>query len=166
MATSRSAWKRAEQSAAAIFGAMRRPLSGSSNRADIDGDDATHPRLWIESKLRASWSVFGLWRTVKAATSRRPRAYQGGGKTPVLVLREKRKLGCLIVCHADDFGEVAVEWLAARDDRTLLEIEAAVRARRGDIDGTGIDEARGADGGNLLPGRLDPGRDPGPDRGH
>lgn len=37
MSISSSTWKRAESSAAAIFGTLRRPLLGSANRVDIDG---------------------------------------------------------------------------------------------------------------------------------
>ncbi len=135
MATSSSTWKRAESSAAALFGARRRPLSGSSNRDDIDGDDTLHPRLWIESKLRASHAVWSLWRLVKATAAKRP--YQGGHKTPVLVLREKCKPGMLIVVHSGDLAEVCIEWLAARSGEELNVIEHAVRARRSEVEEEG-----------------------------
>jgi hypothetical protein len=130
MGTSSSTWKRAESSAAALFGARRRPLSGSSNRDDIDGDDAMHPRLWIESKLRASHAVWTLWRAVRSTAQKCRRAYHDGHKTPVLVLREKGKPGQLIVVHSNDLAEVCIEWLAARSGEELEAIEAAVRHRR------------------------------------
>lgn len=121
--TSKSAWARAESSLAAIFGARRRVLSGSANRADIDGDDSTHDRLYLESKLRASWSVWTLWYATKTRAVK-------AGKVPVLGLRQKRKQGALIVVHQDDLAEMAAEFLAARSDEELLEFEFKVRSRR------------------------------------
>jgi hypothetical protein len=128
--TSKSAWTRAEAGAAAIFGAMRRVLSGSANRPDIDGDDATHPRLYIESKLRAKHAVWSLWRDTRARAAKCRRGFQGGHKTPVLALREKGRHGILLVVHEDDFREVAAEWLAAQDEAVVLEFEHAVARRR------------------------------------
>jgi hypothetical protein len=127
VATSRSAWKRAESSLAAFFGASRRVLSGSSGRPDIDGDDGTHDRLWLESKLRASHTSWTLFRQVKAAAAK-------AGKIPVLGLREKHKQGCLLVIHSDDFERVAVEYLAAMGDEELLAFEHEVRVHRLGLD--------------------------------
>lgn len=123
MATSKSAWTRAESSLAAIFGARRRVLSGSANRPDLDGDDSTHERLFLESKLRASWSVWSLWRAVDKAAGR-------AKKIPVLGLREKGRHGALLVIHEDDLRAVVAEFLAARDDADILGIEAEVRVKR------------------------------------
>jgi hypothetical protein len=128
--TSSSTWKRAESAAGALFGARRRPLSGSSNRDDIDGDDAIHPRLWIESKYRASWAIFTLWDDVKAKASKCVRIFQGGCKAPVLVLRRKHHKGMLVVVHSDDLREVVMEYLAAQPAGELLKIEFGVRRRR------------------------------------
>jgi hypothetical protein len=80
--TSKSAWVRAEMGLAALFGARRRVLSGSAGRSDLDGDDATHDRLFLESKLRASHTSWTLFRRAKAAAAK-------AGKIPVLGLREK-----------------------------------------------------------------------------
>jgi hypothetical protein len=65
--TSSSAWKRAESAAAAIFGARRAILSGSSNRPELDSSDSTHERLHIEFKLREKHTLFALWRKTQAA---------------------------------------------------------------------------------------------------
>lgn len=123
MGTSKSAWTRAEAALAAFFGARRRPLSGSSNRPDIDGDDVIHPRLWLESKLRARYAVWSLWREAKALAAK-------CRKVPVIGLREKGRHGILLVVHSDDFAAVAAEWLAARDEEGILEFERDVRIRR------------------------------------
>ncbi len=138
MSTSSSTWKRAEATAAALFGCKRRPLSGSSNRDDIDGDDTLHPMLWIESKLRAAHAVWTLWRETKARARCTQRGLHGGAKVPVLVLREKGKQGMLIVVHSGDMAEVCIEWLAARSGDDLNAIEAAVRERRFEIEGGGV----------------------------
>ncbi len=138
MSTSSSTWKRAEATAAALFGARRRPLSGSSNRDDIDGDDTLHPVLWIESKLRAAHAVWTLWRETKAKARCTQRGPHAGAKVPVLVLREKGKPGMLIVVHSGDMPEVCVEWLAARTGDELNEIEHAVRERRSEVEGEGV----------------------------
>lgn len=130
MSTSRSAWQRAESGLAALFGARRRVLSGSANRDDIDSDDGTHPRLYLESKLRAAHAVWSLYRATKARAAKSRREYQGGHKVPVLGLREKGKHGVLLVVHEDDFAEVAAEFLAARTDDEVREFEQAVRVRR------------------------------------
>lgn len=134
--TSSSTWKRAESALGAIFGARRRPLSGSSNRDDIDGDDVLHPRLFLESKLRARSAVWTLWLRTQAEARKCLRVYQGGHKTPVLGLREKYKRGLLLVIHSDNFREVVIEYLSARTDEETYEIECGVRVRRqGIIDG-------------------------------
>ena len=127
MATSSSAWKRAEAGLAAIFGCKRKILSGSVRRVEDDGSDACHDRLFLESKLRASWSVWTLFRRVKAAAAK-------AGKVPVLGLREKGKHGALLVIHQDDFERVAVEYLAAMGDEELLAFEHEVRVHRLGLD--------------------------------
>lgn len=126
MSTHRSSWKRRERDAASLFGARRRVLSGSSGRAEVDGDDADHPRLWIEVKLRAASAVRSLWEKTRAAASK-------GRKRPVLALYDKGKQGALLVVHEDDLAAAAAEWLAARDEADILEFEAAVRRLRLDI---------------------------------
>lgn len=148
--TSSSTWKRAESALGAIFGAKRRPLSGSSNRDDIDGDDVMHPRLFLESKLRAKSAVWSLWRKTRDQARTCLRVYQGGHKTPVLGLREKYQRGLLLVIHSDDFREVVIEYLSARTDEETYEIECGVRVRRqglwnaaADAGGGPVDRDRG-----------------------
>lgn len=133
MATHQRTWKRAEASVAAIFGCRRMPGSGSGHaaRPDVDdGSDSTHPRLYLETKLRPSWAAWTLWESVRAKARKMGRYYQGGHKVPVVGLRRKFRRGCLLVVHQDDYPEVTVEWLAARPDDQLEAILAAVRLRR------------------------------------
>ncbi len=124
MATHSCTWKRAESEAAAIFGARRAVLSGSSNRDDRCSSDSTHERLYIETKYRQAWSVMTLFRSVVWKTRKTD-------KTAVLALKEKGKEGMLICLYSGDLRVVVEEWLAAQTEETLLELEARVRVLRG-----------------------------------
>jgi hypothetical protein len=101
------AWKKRERSAAALFGAMRQPLSGSSGRGDQTRSDSTHDVLFIETKTRMKSFVRALWKETSVLANEE-------NKTPVLVLYEKSKPGGLIVIHEDDFGRVVDEWVKAK----------------------------------------------------
>jgi hypothetical protein len=108
MSTHRTSWKRRERNAAAIFGAKRKPLSGSCGRDDETRSDSTHPTLFIETKLRAASAARSLWEQTRDLARRE-------GKTPVLTLYSKGKPGALIVVHEDDLAVVAAELAAGRD---------------------------------------------------
>jgi hypothetical protein len=125
-------WKRRESEAAALFGARRNVLSGSSGRDDRDGSDSTHPRLWIETKAHARTAVRTLWEATEALVWKKTRGTpQEGRRCPVLVIYDKGRHGGLIVVHQEHFAEVAAEFVAAMDDQSILEFERAVRVRRG-----------------------------------
>jgi hypothetical protein len=102
MSTHRTSWKRRERHGAALFGAKRQPASGSSGRTDQTRSDSTHPRLYVETKLRASSTVRTLWERTREQARRE-------GKTPVVVLYARSKPGGLIVVHQDDLATVAAE---------------------------------------------------------
>jgi hypothetical protein len=102
MSTHRSSWKRRERQAARLFGAERQPGSGSGGRRDQTRSDSTHETLYIEAKLRASSSVRTLWDST-ASKARQE------GKTPVLMLYGKGKVGALVVCHESHLAAVAAE---------------------------------------------------------
>lgn len=75
--------------------------------------------------------MWTLWADTLAAAAKCFRTYQGGHKTPVVVLKEKGRQGMLVVVHSRDLPEVVVEYLAARTDEELREIERMVQNRRG-----------------------------------
>jgi hypothetical protein len=102
MSTHPSTWKRRERNAARLFGAQRQILSGSSGRSGTTTSDSTHPRLYIETKLRSESSVRTLWEKTRDAA-------KAEGKTPVLILYTKRKPGALFVVHQDDLEAVVAE---------------------------------------------------------
>ena len=64
--THRSTWKSRERQAAALFGANRQRCSGSSGLAHESRSDSTHPRLFLENKLRASSPVHRLFEPIRA----------------------------------------------------------------------------------------------------
>jgi hypothetical protein len=102
MSTHRSTWKRRERDGAGLFGARRQPGSGSSGRADQTRSDSTHPRIYVETKLRAASGVRTLWEETRDRARRE-------GKTPCLVIYSKGKPGGLIVAHQDDLATIAAE---------------------------------------------------------
>jgi len=102
MATHRETWKRLEREAARFFGAERVALSGSVNTQAATSSDSDSERVYVESKLRARWSIWSLFRDVEGKARRE-------GKAPVLALREKGKGGWLIVCRPDDLATLASE---------------------------------------------------------
>jgi hypothetical protein len=106
MATHRSSWKRRERQSAKPFGARRQPLSGGSGRDDRTRSDSDHDRLYIESKLRASWGVRTLFdQTRKLA--------QKEDKIPVLALASKGKPGCLYVVASADLSALVAAYAEA-----------------------------------------------------
>lgn len=64
MSTHRSSWNRRERDAARLFRSQRQVLSGSSGRAEWSCSDSTHPRLSVETKLRAGSSVHNLYEPI------------------------------------------------------------------------------------------------------
>ena len=106
MATHRSSWKRRERSSAALFGARRQPLSGSSGRDDRSCSDSTHERLYIETKLRATWGVRTLFDRMKLLAQREK-------KIPVLALASKGKRGCLFVVDSADLPALVAAYAEA-----------------------------------------------------
>jgi hypothetical protein len=111
--THRRTWQMAEGRAAALFGCRRQVGSGSTGRDDATASDSTHPRLFIESKLRPRHTVRALHDKAKKQAAKE-------GKTPVLALFDKNRPGCLIVIHSDDLAAVLAE-LAAEDAHPLIE---------------------------------------------
>jgi len=109
MATSRSTWKRRERDSAALFGTRRQIGSGSGGRADQTRSDSLHPRIFLETKLRASSAVRTLFDKTAAMA-------KAESKIPVLALFDKGRPGALLVFSADHLIEIAAELLAARDE--------------------------------------------------
>jgi len=106
MATHRNTWKRRERQSAELFGARRQPLSGSSGRDGRTRSDSDHDRLYIETKLRASWGVRTLF-------DRTQRLARKEGKIPVLALASKGKPGCLFVVDSADLPALVAAYAEA-----------------------------------------------------
>lgn len=113
--TSRRTWQKREQAAAAIFGARRQRCSGSSGIEGETCSDSTHPRLYIEHKLRASHAILSLWRETKDKAHKE-------GKTPIVILSEKGKHGQWSLIHEADMPAVVANWLAAQDADLVADV--------------------------------------------
>jgi hypothetical protein len=105
--TASSTWKAFERRIAALFGAVRAPLSGING--GVTGSDSLHSRLFLEAKLRNHHTVYTLWKKTQIA-ARKER------KTPVLALQEKGHPGALLVIHTDDLDAFVVERMVAKPD--------------------------------------------------
>ncbi|WP_435005126.1 hypothetical protein P12x_003019 [Tundrisphaera lichenicola] len=117
MSTNRRTWQKSEGRAAAIFGALRQVLSGSSGRDDNTASDSTHTTLFIESKYRDKHAV----RTLHDATRILARKE---GKIPVVTLFDKGRSGFLVCIHSDDLAAVVAEYCGANASD---ELEGAIR---------------------------------------
>lgn len=122
--TARRTWQRAEGRAAALFGSRRQYGSGGGGREDQTRSDSTHPRLFLELKLREVHTAVTLWGTVKHL-ARLER------KVPVCVLSEKNRPGQWLVVHTDDLDAVMAERMAAMTTEELDALQAKVWAARG-----------------------------------
>lgn len=98
MGTHSSTWKARERQAAALFGARRQRCSGSSGRDDLSRSDSTHPRLFLEVKLRAKFPFRVDFDEVRA---------QRKGKSP-FGINVARRLSpfAVLVTHSDDLDVV------------------------------------------------------------
>lgn len=108
---SNSAWKQRERSGAASFGAKRTIGSGSLGREDRTSSDTTHPKLFIEIKLRAKHTVLSLYDKV-AKLARREK------KTPAILLAEKNRPGFWLLVKLEDLEEISEEYQKAKQDST------------------------------------------------
>lgn len=124
MATSRRTWQKREQGVAGLFGAKRQYGSGGGGREDQTRSDSTHPRLFVESKLRAKHAT----RTLHDATRALARKE---GKTPILALCDKNRPGALIVVHTDDLDRLVIEFAACHAARLHPQIIDAIRLNHG-----------------------------------
>jgi hypothetical protein len=123
--TARRTWQKAEGRVAALFGARRQVGSGSSGRDDLTRSDSTHPRLFVETKLRQAHAARSLHDEVKA------RAHLEG-KIPVVALVDKGRPGALVCVHTDDLADVLAEYAAANASPELhAKIITAVRRLAG-----------------------------------
>ena len=99
MSTNSRTWKKAEARVAALVGARRQVLSGSSGRDDRTQSDTTHPRVFIEAKYRQRHAVRSLFDETKAKAPQ-------GGQDARRGLIDKGRPGCLVCVHSDDLPDL------------------------------------------------------------
>ncbi|MGA2956146.1 MAG: hypothetical protein ABSF48_10535 [Thermodesulfobacteriota bacterium] len=91
------AWKQRERDVADFFHGQRNPLSGRNSKHTAA--DVIHDQLFIECRLRKKHTAVSLWDEVKALAEQE-------GKTPIVVLAEKKRPGFWILVHNEDFSKV------------------------------------------------------------
>lgn len=91
-------WKAIERKVAAFFGVDRTPLSGGNSKHTAS--DTLHQGLFVEVKYRVTHSAVTLWRKTHLQARKE-------GKIPVVCLSEKNKPGFWVLCHSNDFLNVA-----------------------------------------------------------
>ena len=104
-----TAWKKAEDRLAKLFGTRRRPLSGGNSGGGRD--DGLHPVLFLENKHGRTVPLFGLYKDTKKKAKKE-------GRVPVIGLQKYRSPGILLVIHSDDFPTVVKEWMKANPKET------------------------------------------------
>ena len=104
----RRTWQKSEQRAAADFGSLRNPGSGSQNRSDKTRSDSTHERLYLECKASARFAVITLWDDANAKAKREK-------KTPVVCLQVKNRPGRWYLIKDTDLQMVAEEQRNAKE---------------------------------------------------
>lgn len=109
MSTSSRTWKKAEARVAALIGARRQVLSGSSGRDDRSQSDSTHPRIFVEAKYRQRHTVRSLFDETRAKARKE-------GKMPVVALIDKGRPGCLVCVHSDDLAHLVAEFTLANTE--------------------------------------------------
>lgn len=104
-------WKQNERDLAALFGTLRRPLSGGRSSHGEKRDDAEHDRLYLESKRSKRHAIFSLWRHCRTQARREVGQHK---RRVVIGLFEHGQAEALLLVHQDDLLAVAVELLAAK----------------------------------------------------
>lgn len=99
-------WKHKEAEFAALFGTVRRPLSGGNSSQGQRRDDALHPRLFLECKYAIRHAVWGLWKFARECCQREIRHPK---RRPVVGLYLKGESTCLLVVHESDLLAVTAE---------------------------------------------------------
>lgn len=126
--THRGTWKARERQAATLFGAKRQRCSGSSGLEHETRSDSTHPRLFIEGKLRASSPVHRLFGPIGARA-------KAEGAIPVVALECEGHSGFLVVVRSSDLAELAAlqasaDPLSDRIARGFVSQQDATTSRR------------------------------------
>lgn len=96
--TSSSCWKSFERKVAEYFGGKRTPLSGMNS--SHTSSDVIHDELYIECKLRNSFSLWTLFEDTKKKAKIE-------SKIPVVSIKEKGKEGFLILIDPNDIHYIA-----------------------------------------------------------
>jgi len=115
----RRTWQKGEARAAADFGSLRNPGSGSQNRSDKTRSDSVHEKLYLECKASARHAVITLWDDAAKKAKKEK-------KTPVVCLQVKGRPGRWYLIKDTDLQTVAAEQRTAKDNPDLGVIDDEV----------------------------------------
>ena len=87
---------------------------------DNSCSDATHPKLFIEGKLRTVHTTRTLFDATRTLAKKEK-------KIPILGLFDKNRPGFLLVVHCDDLPVVLAEYAAALPDEQRDRLEGLIR---------------------------------------
>ena len=123
-------WKQKERELAALFGTVRRALSGGNSSQGNRRDDAHHPHIFLECKYAARHAVWKLWRFAKSCCQKELRHPK---RRPVLGLYARGESGALLVVHENDLIVVTLNRLRTlrvnlvpADPKRAAEVSSAI----------------------------------------
>ena len=128
------AWKRAERMAAALFGGLRNPLSGSNSHHTAG--DVIHPSLYVEVKHRQRQAVVSLMRDSMVDAKKE-------GKLPVLVVSEPGAKWSLVCVKNTDLVKFVDMLYKQWQDEPNLDLMGNILSKSGDAEETMDADLRG-----------------------
>lgn len=103
-------WKTFESDLAKFFNSRRRPLSGL-NHGTGRGDDAQHPRIYMEAKYgRTHPAVEHVWELYDH-TAKKCEAETQNLLYPILGLKRTSRQGFLLTVHSSHLEKLSIEFL-------------------------------------------------------
>lgn len=132
-------WKAKERIFAALFGTVRRPLSGGNGSHGNERDDAEHDSLFLECKYSKRHRIWSLWRFCQDLCRRE--AHRRNKRRPIIGLYAHGEPDkCLLVVHEDDLFHVA----AARLDVMESQFRQARQTQLADLCRSAAQQVRSA----------------------
>ena len=93
--THRGTWKAFERVVSSFFGCTRTGPMQAKDASDID-----HPIVHCQCKHSQRHTILTVWDAAKVVADK-------SGKIPVVAIKQKGRHGFWLMCHSDDFIEVA-----------------------------------------------------------
>lgn len=107
--THKRTWQKFESLVASLFGTKRVPLSGS-NSGHNTHSDSMHPDIYIECKLRESFSLWKLFEDTEKKARKE-------NKIPLVAIKEKGKNGLLFIIRPEDIKRLSELYLGNQGEK-------------------------------------------------